>query len=78
MLSAAHCLDLRGLAVGAGSDGALRVERRAVTQVLPKPGRYPVRCTGEGAEGPGVLTVRTDHLDIAAAGCTDIRSITFE
>jgi riboflavin kinase / FMN adenylyltransferase len=86
MLSAAHCLDLRGLEAGDGGDGFLRIERPAVAQVLPKPGRYPVRCIGEGAEGPGVLTVGTDHLDIAAAGLAGsagdggatIRSIIFE
>jgi riboflavin kinase/FMN adenylyltransferase len=78
MLAAAYCLDVRDVAEAHRSGASMSIPRQCLSQVLPKPGTYPVRCTGEGVEGPGVLTIADDQLSLAAAECTRISTVIFE
>ena len=78
MLAAAYCLDVHGLPKSSRGDGSVRIERGSFSQVLPKPGVYRVRCSGEGTERPGVLTVEADHLSLTASDSAGIRAVVFE
>ena len=51
MLLADHALDLRGLPVQHLADGRVRIARQAVSQVLPRDGRYGVLCMVGGSSG---------------------------
>jgi riboflavin kinase / FMN adenylyltransferase len=78
MLAAAYCLDVRGVPKAHRREGSMSIPRSCLSQVLPKTGVYPVRCAGEAAAGPGVLTIADDQLSLAAAGCESISSVIFE
>jgi len=78
MLAAAYALDLRGIPTQTLERGAVRIAQSGLTQVLPKPGTYPVLCTGSAGEMPGEITVGEDALTIAAADCNDIAMVFFQ
>jgi FAD synthase len=79
MLSTDHSLDLRGLPVTRQGLVSL-IARKAVTQVLPRAGRYTVTCMrgASGAACNGELTVGEDSLALACAEGVDTTFAIFE
>jgi riboflavin kinase/FMN adenylyltransferase len=73
MLLEDHSLDLRDLPVTPGGPGVSLIPRSAVSQVLPRSGRYPVACAGQDgvARCRGELTVGEDVLVLACASIAE-------
>jgi riboflavin kinase/FMN adenylyltransferase len=67
MLLADHSLDLRDVPVTSGGPGVSLMPRSAVSQVLPRTGRYAVACAGPdgAARCRGELIIGEDSLALA-------------
>ncbi len=77
MLIEAYALDLRGVPARPAGPGRLSVQRRDITQVLPKQGSYPVLCAGAAGERPGTLRVGTESILVAAEARGDVTTVMF-
>jgi riboflavin kinase/FMN adenylyltransferase len=77
MLAAEYALDLEGVAGERMDNGALRIRRADVSQVVPPEGTYTVRCTGPAGSCAGRLTVGHDSLTISADGCGRVTMMYF-
>jgi len=80
MLLEDHSLDLRDLPVTPGGPGVSLIPRSAVSQVLPRSGRYPVACAGQdgAVRCRGELTVGEDLLVLACASGAESATVMFE
>jgi riboflavin kinase / FMN adenylyltransferase len=78
MLAGDFSLDLRGVPSTAEGSDTRRFDRSLLSQVLPGPGTYAVRCIGGAAEWPGNLVIQEDSLAVSASDCGDIIMVLFQ
>ncbi|HEY9594645.1 MAG TPA: FAD synthetase family protein [Spirochaetia bacterium] len=77
MLANDFALDFRGLPSTPEGRELRRFPRASLSQVVPAPGVYEVRCTGGGPERPGKLEIQEDSLAVSASDCGDIAMVLF-
>ncbi len=77
MLTTEYALDLRGVPGQAEGSGKRLIARSALSQVVPQPGRYAVRCIGRSGAQSGHIDVREDALTLTASECDDITMALF-
>ncbi len=80
MLSAGHCIDLRGVETTdtkTVQNRIMRIRRSDIRQCIPETGSYPVSCEAETAAVRGLLTVRRDVVELELESGGKITDATF-
>ncbi len=77
MLLADYSVDLRGIAGRSEASGAARYPRSELQQVLPRPGRYAVKCECSGTRSAGELEVLEDSILLTTNGGKQATTVIF-